>query len=285
MNRRQFLVVGAGLAVAAGCGTKRSGDDAVARVSDPSGTTAPAGLNLVVASYYHVAGIDERLTLALIDDEQSGPVPLTEPLQVTLDGQPVESEIHSDGIPLPYALIRHRFAAPGKVKVRVTYKGLKGEVDDLEILDGQSLKVPYPGKPMISAPSPTTADSIGVEDVCTAEPPCPLHDVSLDAALAEKRPLAVLFSTPARCQSRLCGPVLDTVLAQRETFGDKVRFLHVEIYKTRTSLDLAPTVAAYALTSEPVLFLAGADGIVRERLDNAIDRVEAKAALDRLVAG
>ncbi|MFP5378014.1 MAG: hypothetical protein ACLGIO_14690, partial [Acidimicrobiia bacterium] len=142
----------------------------------------------------------------------------------------------------------------------------------------------YPGTAMVAAPSPTTADPLGVDPICTADPPCPLHDVSLDAALGERRPLAVLFATPALCQSRLCGPVLDTLLEQREAFADRVRFLHVEIYTDRTGETLAPTVQAYNLTAEPVLFLAGADGTVRERLDNAFDRVEARAALERLVA-
>ncbi|MGI8686048.1 MAG: hypothetical protein ACR2MO_13335 [Acidimicrobiales bacterium] len=282
MNRRELLLAGAGLALVAACGSKKD-DDVVAKVTDPSGNTAAKGLNLVVATYFHVSGIDERVTAAIINAEGTSPVALDGPVELTIDGQPVESTIHQDGTPLPYMLVHHRFAVPGVAMLKATFKGATGEAA-VQVVDPNALKVPSPGKPMIVTPSPTAANTLGVDPICTAEPICPLHEVSLDAALAEKRPLAVLFSTPARCQSRFCGPVLDTLISQREAFGDKVRFLHVEIWKTRTGSDVAPTTAAYGLEQEPVLFLAGADGVVRERLDNAYDRVEAKAALERLVS-
>lgn len=282
MNRREFLLAGAGLAFVAACGSKDDDDDVVARVTDSSGTTAPTGLNLVVATYFHVAGIDERVTAAIINAEGTGPVPLDDSVELSIDGEPVETTIHKEGTPLPYMLVHHRFAAPGVAMLKATFKGASGEAA-VQVVDANALKVPSPGKPMLSTPSPTAADTLGVDPICTAEPICPLHEVSLDAALAEKRPLAVLFSTPARCQSQFCGPVLDTLTGQREAFADKVRFLHVEIWKTRTGNELAPTVAAYGLEQEPVLFLVGADGLVRERLDNAYDRVEARAALERLV--
>lgn len=281
MNRRDFLLAGAGLAVAAACGSNKNGDaNGVAKVTDPA---AGKAFSLVVASYVHVAGIDERFSVALLNSKGTGPLALSEPVQLTVDGQPVASEVHQDGIPLPYLLVRHRFAQPGVVTVKATFKGDTAEAA-LQVVDGHGLKVPYPGTPMISTPSPTAADTLGVDPICTADPPCPLHDVSLDAALAEKRPIAVLFSTPARCQSRLCGPVLDNLLAQREATAGRVRFLHVEIWKARTGNDLAPTVEAYGLTLEPVLFLSGPDGVVRERIDNAFDRAEIKAALERLAA-
>lgn len=282
MNRREFLLAGAGLSVAAACGSKAKGG--ATAVTDSTTTAAKAAFNLVVASYIHVAGIDERFTVALLNGEGTGPVALSAPVQITIDGAAVDAEIHQDSVPLPYLLVHHRFAQPGIVKVRATFKGATSQAA-LEVVAGHSLKVPYPGTPMISTPSPTAANTLGVDPICTADPACPLHEVSLDAALAEKRPTAVLFSTPARCQSRLCGPVLDNLLAQRDAFAAQVRFVHVEIYKATTGDALSPTVDAYGLSQEPILFLAGADGVVRERLDNVFDRGEAKAALGRLVAG
>lgn len=285
LSRREFLLAGAGLAGLAALGACGDDTDDTAATTGTTGATEPAGragFSLVVSTFTHVAGIDERLTVALLTAERTGPVSVDGPVEIAIDGEPVESTMHTDGTPLPYFLVRHRFDAPGEVEVTATYKGETGTAGVMVSEPGK-VKVPFPGTAMISAASPTPANTLGVDPVCTADPACPLHDVSLDAALAERRPLAVLFSTPALCQSRLCGPVLDTLLAQREAFADRVRFLHVEIYSDRTGKTLAPTVKAYNLAAEPVLFLAGGDGIVRERLDNAFDRVEARAALERLV--
>lgn len=68
---------------------------------------------------------------------------------------------------------------------------------------------------MIAVPTPTIADARGTNPICTRQPQCPFHNVSLDAALKERRPLVVLFATPARCQTDTCGPVLDVLLEER----------------------------------------------------------------------
>jgi hypothetical protein len=107
--------------------------------------------------------------------------------------------------------------------------------------------------------------------------------VSLDAALGEGKPLAVLFATPAYCQTATCGPVLDVLLAERGGFPG-MRFIHVEIFTDRTTKDTTAALKAYKLQNEPWLFLAGADGVVRERLSGPFDKTELRAALQRLTA-
>ena len=284
LDRRRFLMAAAGLAVAAACG--RGGDDSPeVRVTQPGGGgDGQRPLNLVVASYVHVAGIDERVTVAFLNEEGTGPLRPTSPVKLTIGGQEVASELHDDGIELPYLLMRHRFAQPGFATVQASYEDRVAEAA-LQVLDPAATMVPFPGKPMIPTPTPTVADPRGVKPVCTRQPACPLHDVSLDAALGERRPLAVLFATPALCQSQLCGPVLENLLAHRDAFAGRVRFLHVEIFKAlERNAPTTDAVRAYHLEQEPFLFLAGADGVVRERLDNAYDRVEARQALERLVA-
>ena len=61
-------------------------------------------------------------------------------------------------------------------------------------------------------PSPTPPNALGVDPICTRDPMCPLHTQSLDTIIGKGRPVAVLFATPARCQSQYCGPVLDSLL-------------------------------------------------------------------------
>ena len=282
LERRAFLLASAGLVVGVAC--NRPGSDKPDIEVDADD---PSDVALVTASYVHVTGIDERLTLAFVRD--NGPEVLREALDVAVtdpNGKELgttRAELHGDGIPLPYLLVRQRFATAGVHEAKVTYKG-RAMKATFTVEDPSKVQLPIPGRPLIATPSPTVADNRGVSPICTRDPVCPLHDVSLDAALAEKRPIAVLFSTPALCKSQLCGPVLDNLLAQHAAYGSRVRFLHVEIYADTSGKTLAPAVQAYHLESEPFLFLAGADGVVRERLDNAFDRAEAKAALERLVA-
>lgn len=285
LNRREFLLAGAGMVLLAACG--KSDDDAVKVSPDDDGETGASGpspFNLVVASYVHVAGPDQRLALAFLNEEGTGPLKPDGPVKVTIDGEEAEAELHADGsLELPYLLVRHRFEKPGFVTVNATYRGTSSEAA-IEVLDPAKAKAPLAGQPLPSVPTPTVSDARGVDPICTRDPVCPLHEVSLDAALAEKRPVAVLFATPARCQSRLCGPVLENLLAHHGAFADRVRFVHVEIYASRTGTELTPAMKAYGLTQEPFLFLAGGDGVIRERIDNAFDRTEAGHALERLAA-
>lgn len=284
VSRRSFLLASAGLVIGAACGgggNDNAGDDDSIKVDKPTEDNLPKDLSLVVASYVHVAGIDERVTVALL--QGSGPYKTTEPVELSIDGQPVQSKMYNEGISLPYFLTRHRFDKPGvhDIKAKVGGRTLSTVV---QVADPASVKVPYPGKPLIRTSTPTVANPQGVNPLCTLQPACPLHDVSLDAALDEKKPLALLFATPALCQSQLCGPVLQNLLALRDEFSGKVRMLHAEIFTNLQGQTVTPAVTAYALESEPFLFLAGADGIVRDRLDNAYDKAEVREALTRLVA-
>jgi len=61
--------------------------------------------------------------------------------------------------------------------------------------------------------------------------------------------------------------------------GDSAVFVHADVYADRTATTLAPAVQAYKLTFEPVLFVAGADGVITNRLDGVFDRAEIAGVL------
>ena len=165
------------------------------------------------------------------------------------------------------------------------------------ILEPANVAIPKPGDKMVPVDTPTTADAKGVTPICTRAPACPLHDVTLTAALQEAKPVALLIGTPAYCQTGICGPVLELLLGQRDAFPG-VHFLHAEIYvdpehalssgsTTAQGADLGattPAVNAYNLPFEPVLYLAKADGTIANRLDSIYDTSELKAALTALTS-
>ena len=97
--------------------------------------------------------------------------------------------------------------------------------------------------------------------------------------LADGRPVAVLVSTPAFCQTAICGPVLDVLLDRRAEAPEDLVFVHVEVYTDETAERVAPAVQALSLSYEPVLFVAGTDGRITARLDNIFDAVEMRDAL------
>jgi hypothetical protein len=123
---------------------------------------------------------------------------------------------------------------------------------------------------------------MGVDPICTRNPVCPLHSKSLSALIGHGRPVAVMFATPARCQTRYCGPVLDSMLPLVKTYEEHIDFVHVEIYKNNQTSDVIPTVDAWGLGGEPWLFGVDKSGKVTARLDGAFDQTEMQTLLDDL---
>lgn len=144
--------------------------------------------------------------------------------------------------------------------------------------------VPRAGQAAPRAESPTTSATLGVDPICTRDPICPLHDVSLTKVIGAGRPAAVMFSTPARCTSLVCGPVLDALLGQADRYRGKITFVHVEIYRSNESNEPVPTLQAWNLTSEPWLFGVDGKGNITAALEGAFDTTEITALLDGLAA-
>jgi hypothetical protein len=292
IDRRHFLLAGAGAVAAglAGCSSSK-GTIKVAKAATATTDTSASGpgpFTVLADVFNFFAGIDQRVAVALATSNgdpihPTGPVSLQiGPLNGPLD-PPVQATLHRNGLANPYLLTTHRFASPGTYVVRASYQGQTSDLP-IEVVSPSSSAVPLVGRPMIMTATPTTADPGGVNPVCTAQPPCPLHQTSLDTALKRHDRTALLFATPALCQSRFCGPVLDNLVATHQPFADRVTFIHCEIFTDLSGANSTAPVTAYHLEHEPMLLLAGPDGVVRTRLDNAFDRDEATAELTKLVS-
>jgi hypothetical protein len=146
---------------------------------------------------------------------------------------------------------------------------------------------PVAGDLAPTSASPTPTDPLGVKPICTRTPQCPLHDVSLSDVIGKGKPVVVLFATPARCQSQYCAPVLDEFLDVSEPYRDRAHFVHVEIYKSLTSAnnELVPTVDAWKLPGEPVMYGIDTAGVVRSRIEGAFGGTEMKQQIDALLVG
>lgn len=138
-----------------------------------------------------------------------------------------------------------------------------------------------------------TAASVGgdLSKIDTRKPHDDMHDVDLASVLG-KKPVILVFATPALCQSRVCGPVVDLAeQVKAETKG--VAFVHQEIYrdnqikpgclegKRPVSDCYQPQVTAFGLDTEPWVFAIDRNGKIVDRLEGAFSAAELKQAVDK----
>ena len=128
--------------------------------------------------------------------------------------------------------------------------------------------------------TPTTDDVGDVSKIDTRIPPDDMHDVDF-ADVVGKQPIALLFATPALCQSRVCGPVVDVAGQVKRDTDTDTAFIHMEIYEDNMPPKLRSQVIEYGLTTEPWLFMIGCDGKVTERIEGAFDVQEMTDAVER----
>jgi hypothetical protein len=274
LGRRRFLAL-TGLALA-GCGSSggSSGD-----------VTAPPGgysIGRRFPSTVLVPG-KVRLPISLQAGGESvleGPSQLTGKL-VDEQGKVVAETLtavrRGAGLAVPFWAFGAEVTAPGFYTLVVD----GGPTDGLgvQINDPAKVAVPLIGRPLPPFDTPTVSDGRGVNPICTRDPICPLHELTLTEALATGKPVAYLIGTPAYCQTGVCGPVLDFLLTAHEKFGEKIAMVHADIYTDGTLKTVSPSVLAYQMDYEPALFIADSSGKIVERLDAVWDADEQEAAL------
>ena len=142
-------------------------------------------------------------------------------------------------------------------------------------------RTPGPGDRAIRVHTPTVESAGGdVESIETRVPPDSMHEVDLAAALDDRKPVVLLFATPALCESKICGPVVDVAEQVKSEFDGKAEFIHMEIYEDNDpSKGPRPQFAAWRLAKEPVLFTIGRDGRIVDRIQGAFSTDELRAAV------
>jgi hypothetical protein len=297
LDRRSFLVAGAGALAFAACGGGSNGaksGSTGSTTATASGSSGSSDWNLAAFtdSEALVPGSPQRLTFGLLDKDG---VLVKEPpvseltMTVTQDGTPVGSPLkvtkHDAGLDRPYFPLIFTPPTAGEYTVETTVEGTP--VTNPVQIPATSKGI-QPGQPMIPLDTPTTSDQRGVELLCTRSPVCPLHDITLRDALAKGAPTAFLVATPQFCQTAICGPVLDVLLNVHTEFP-QVTFLHSEVYPTVADAQpgaqkTVEAITTYQLFFEPWLLLARPDGTIHRRLDVIFDEVELREALADLVA-
>ena len=139
--------------------------------------------------------------------------------------------------------------------------------------------------------TPTSADGEDLSTITSASDPDPdLYDLSIHQALLEKKPLVVVFATPAFCVSATCGPQVEMVSQVKERYRDQANFIHVEVFEDphlikggRPSGGLVAAVEEWGLPTEPWTFVVDREGRVRAKFEQFTPAEEIEAALKDLL--
>ena len=132
--------------------------------------------------------------------------------------------------------------------------------------------------------TPVATSAAGRKKICTRDPACPLHAISLDDALAAGRPTVLNFGTPLLCSSQMCGPVVDEQMVVAGKLGDKASFIHVEIYPSRNTAKPVKAMTDYGFTTEPWVLVIDRDGVIRDRSEGPVTAGQIEDALRPLLA-
>ena len=160
-------------------------------------------------------------------------------------------------------------------------------------------RLPFPGEDAPRTQNPT-AGAPGVDPGAiesrahggVAIPDPELHSISVADAIAAGKPVLVVVSTPVYCVSQFCGPVTDSVSALAKQFGDRMAFVHLEVWKDFDNKVINSFAAEWikprddpnADLQEPWVFAVGRDGKIVERWDDVATDAELQHAVETLIA-
>ena len=118
--------------------------------------------------------------------------------------------------------------------------------------------------------TPTKASVAGnIKSIDTRVPPATQLSKTDFATVVGKKPMVLLFATPALCKSRVCGPVEDIAAQVAAQYDGKVTFIHQEIYNNNNVQDLPPAGGQGGCRASPGPFAINKQGKVVDRLEGA----------------
>ncbi len=145
---------------------------------------------------------------------------------------------------------------------------------------------PSVGEPVPASVQKTLRDGIPLTDLDTSsEPQQALHEMTIAEAVQAGKVAVVAFATPAFCQTRFCGPVVESVVVPAwKQFGDRINVLHVEPFDVpaarKGALKPEPVTAEWGLQTEPWVFVLDRNGRVAAKFEGVVSLKELTDAID-----
>ena len=188
-----------------------------------------------------------------------------------------------------YVVPKVDFPADGSYLAVAMIKGKDGKLEASRLpspVVGEFPTVPKVGERPPKITTLTAAD-VGndLEKIDTRVPPDQMHKVDFAEVLG-KKPIVLVFATPALCQSRVCGPVVDVAQQVADEYEPKADFIHQEVYvENEINKGLRPQLKAFHLPTEPWTYLIGKEGVIKDRLSGAYGVDELEEAMQTILPG
>jgi hypothetical protein len=143
---------------------------------------------------------------------------------------------------------------------------------------------PKVGQRAIRVHTQTAADVGGDLTKLSTRVPPPADMLDTDFAdVLGKKPVVLLFATPALCASRTCGPVVDIAEQVRAQNGKGVTFIQQEIYQDNDpGKPYRPQVLQWHLPTEPWAFVINRQGRIAARFEGVFSVGELARAVERV---
>ncbi len=134
----------------------------------------------------------------------------------------------------------------------------------------RSSPIPEVGERPPPVDTETVASAGGdIESIETRVPEDDMHEENF-ADVVGKKPVVLLFATPALCQTRVCGPVTDIAAQLQKEYGDRATFIHQEVYRqNEVPKGLREPLRRFGLQTEPWLFTFDSEGRVAARIEGS----------------
>lgn len=142
-------------------------------------------------------------------------------------------------------------------------------------------------------------------------PDLSLYQISLDDALKSGKPTTILFATPAYCRTAVCSPSATVISNLQKKYGDRINFIHAEVYKypfdqaiqklseasrlaeqenrpltaTERAASFSDPMVQWNLPTEPWLYLIDANGVIAARYEGGITSEELDPMMQALIRG
>lgn len=117
--------------------------------------------------------------------------------------------------------------------------------------------------------------------------PSPLPEyyrMTIGDAVSAGKPSVIIFATPELCTRQICASTLESIDPLLKTYGDRVNFVHVEVYDLTTGKKV-PSLYEWGVddTKWPWVFLVDQGGIIIARYDGLLGVDEVAPVIESLL--